>query len=79
VRCNNNNKLKKKNNYSHMFNYEFHMIKSELNIKLICPFFYWMQGVDKYINIWVNLLHQNMAYYDYMLKLKLIKLSFYMG
>jgi hypothetical protein len=47
-----------------MFNYEFHMIKSELNIKFICQFFYWMQGVDKYINIWVNLLHQNMAYYD---------------
>jgi hypothetical protein len=50
-----------------MFNYEFHMIKSELNIKfLFVNFFYWMQGVDKYINIWVNLLHQNMAYYDSM-------------
>jgi hypothetical protein len=24
--------------------------------------FYWMLGVDKYINVWVNLLCQNMTY-----------------
>ncbi len=46
-----------KKNYSHMFNYEFHMIKSELNVKFICQLFIGMQEVDKYINIQVNLLH----------------------
>jgi hypothetical protein len=45
-----------------MFNYGSHMIKKWIRYKIQLLTFYWMLGVDKYVDVWINTLYQNMTY-----------------